>query len=84
MTYRRITLATTPDGKTFPGATALDVVCRMLEAGLFTAGKTPDEYMRGVSARARHLSGAVVRHDTPEHFLADMEAAGELSLSLGD
>ncbi|MGI9143112.1 MAG: hypothetical protein ACR2IJ_07955 [Fluviibacter sp.] len=62
----------TIDGKMYVGRSAGEAVCRMRESGIFTVGKTDDEYMTFVSRRSQQLHGATIRHDTPEHFLADM------------
>lgn len=73
-------LAITPDGAMYAGRTAADVVTRMRESGIFTTGKTDVEYMLFVSNRARALDNAPVRHDTADHFLFDLQAAGFLTV----
>lgn len=62
----------TYDGKMYVGNTAGDAVRRMREAGIFTVGKTDAEYMSFVSQRAKALNDLSIRHDTPDHFLADL------------
>ena len=64
----------TIDGKIYMGATADAVVSRMSEGGIFTFGKTNDEYMRFVSRQAMHLCGQFVRHDSATNFLHDMHS----------
>jgi hypothetical protein len=73
-------LALTPDGAMYAGRTDVDVVTRMRESGIFTTGKTDAEYMMFVSNRAKALDGAIVRHDTADHFLFDLQAAGFLTI----
>ena len=73
-------LAITPDGAMYAGLTAADVVTRMRESGIFTTGKTDAEYRRFVSNRAYALDHATVRHDTADHFLFDLQAAGFLTV----
>lgn len=66
------------DGRNYSGKDALEVVERMRLAGLFTAGKTTGEYMRGVAARLRRLNpdAPALRHDTPENFVSDLMGSG--------
>ena len=70
----------TYDGEMYVGTTALEAVRRMRERGIFTVGKTDDEYMTFVSRRAYQLHGTAIRHDTPEHFLADLASNNIIEL----
>jgi hypothetical protein len=74
------TVALTYDGKMYVGTTAFEAVRRMREDGIFTIGKTNAEYMTFVSHRARQLHGMTIRHDTPEHFLADLASNNIIDL----
>lgn len=76
MTY----LAMMTDGAIYAGRTCTEVVTRMREAGLFTAGKSDMEYMLFVSHRAKFLSDVPVRYDTAENFLHDLQATKLLIL----
>ena len=64
----------TQDGRAYAGATSFDVVCRMLEAGLFTRSKRPEDYMQAVSGRALRLDHQDIRFDTADNFLTDLNA----------
>ena len=70
----------TQDGRAYAGATSLDVVRRMIEAGVFTQGKLPEDYMRAVSRRALALDGHEVRHDTPMNFLLDLHRTNTIEI----
>lgn len=82
-TTGRVIVIQTQDGRSYAGATPEDVVQRMLEGNAFTSGKLPQDYMRAVSRRAKDLDGRTVRHDSAEHFLADMESAGYITPGSG-
>ncbi len=71
----------TNDNRAYAGATAMDVVRRMLEANVFTVAKTPEEYMAGVARRHAALDRHTVRTDTPERFLTDLAACGAIEIS---
>jgi hypothetical protein len=69
----------TQDNQGFSGQTHEDVVLAMLRSNIFTEAKVPEVYMRGVAERSLRFEGATVRHDTAEHFLADLAATGAIS-----
>jgi len=64
------------DGKRYEGANAYDVVELMRSGGLFTAGKTNREYMRGVSQRIFGISDGHISHRSAAEFLCDLEQLG--------
>lgn len=66
------TMIITIDGKVYTGRTSDEAVSRMRDAGIFTVGKSNEQYMRGVVARAKHLDGVDVRMTSAEDFLIDM------------
>jgi hypothetical protein len=61
------------DGKRYEGATAYDVVEQMRTGGLFTAGKSNREYMRGVSKRIFGVFAGHISHRSAAEFLCDLE-----------
>ena len=76
------TMIITIDGKVYTGRTPDEAVSRMRDAGLFTVGKSNEEYMRGVATRVRHLDSAEVRVTNADVFLSDM--AKHRFLTIGD
>lgn len=70
----------TRDARHYAGRDAAGAVDAMRDAGLFVRGLSREKYMRGVAFRIGHLDGWNVRHDTPEHFLADLAAYGIIEL----
>lgn len=65
----------TPDGKTFEGATADDVVTAMWKAGLFPE-PTIEEYMKGVRARVYDCKGIRIDVFHTQSFIHSIERAG--------
>jgi hypothetical protein len=76
---RKTIVIYTPDDRAYAGATAADVVARMLEANVFTAAKSPAEYMRGVASRCATLNGDVICTDSPSAFLDDLVRHGVIT-----
>lgn len=73
----------TNDDRSYAGADAERAVEAMKNAGIFTAGETLMEYMKGYSQRALTMNGWTVRHDTADHLLDDLVRCGEVTLSQG-
>lgn len=65
-------------GQTFFAGDEAELVRQMHESS-----RAPDpndqKWMRSVADRAKLSTGATIRHDTPEHFIADLIEAGLLS-----
>jgi hypothetical protein len=66
------------DGRRYSGDNALQVVSAIRSGNAFTAGETVKAYMRRAAARYARFSEITVRADSPENFLADLEASGEV------
>ena len=66
------TIIITLDGKIYSGRTGDEAVSKKRDAGIFTVGKSNEEYMQGVVARVKHLDGVDVRMTSAEVFLIDM------------
>jgi len=52
----------------------------MLWKAAFVRNASPDAYMSEVARRVAEYSGETVRHDTATNFLADLSAAGLVSI----
>ena len=76
------TMIITIDGKVYTGLTSNDAVSRMRDAGIFTVGKSNEEYMNGVATRAKRLDGVEIRATSADVFLSDM--AKHKFLTIGD
>lgn len=59
------------------GETCKDIILQM-KGQLWEKELTLEGYMKKVSDRVEIQSSHTVRHDTPENFIEDMEAAGYL------
>lgn len=70
----------TRDGREYAGCDAGAAVDAMQAAGLLERDLTREAYMREASDRYRRFEGVHVRSDSPEHFLADLAAAGVILL----
>jgi len=66
------------DGRRYTGDTALQVVSAIRSGNAFTEGETVKTYMRRAADRYARFGGSTVRADSPENFLADLEASGEV------
>lgn len=60
---------------------AIELVMTMKNANMFTAPQPKMEYMESVSNRVAELYKAVIRHDSADHFLADLDKAGLIDLN---
>jgi hypothetical protein len=63
----------------FEGETA-DAIVRQMRAADWGSPDTKKEYMDGVRERVQMIAGVVVRTDTADHFLRDLETAGMFRL----
>ena len=61
---------------TFSAPDAAGVVEAMRASSWTGQGETVAQFMAAVAARVRLWNGAAVRTESPEAFLADLEAAG--------
>jgi hypothetical protein len=68
------------NGRMYPGRSARAAVTAMWQDAPHAKAGTLDVYMAGCAWRAEQWNGAEVRVDSPDHFLADMAAAGLLQL----
>lgn len=72
----------THDGQRYAGRDAGSAVDAMQAAGLFVRSLSRSDYMAGVADRLARLEGVDVRSDTAVNFLADLEAAGLVTVGL--
>ena len=63
------------EGVLFDAVDAAALVTMMRHAARWSGAETDAEYMAGFADRAK-LSGARIRSDAAEHFVADVIAAG--------
>jgi hypothetical protein len=68
------------NGRMYPGRSARAAVIAMWRDAPHAKASTLAAYMAGCAWRAREWNGAEVRVDSPDHFLADLAAAGLLQL----
>jgi hypothetical protein len=68
----------TGDGATFAGKDAAEVV-EAMRRDQWTKPEPTCEYMVGVRARVREMTGVEVRIDTPANLLSDLVSAGLLA-----
>lgn len=66
----------TRDGVYYSGDTAFQVVDAMRMDSAMTEHKTIDGYLHAAAFRYSTTENVLVRADTPDHFIHDLEAAG--------
>jgi hypothetical protein len=65
------------DGAKFLAEDEADLVSKMrIDAERWAPAADDAQYMKQTAARAKVQTGRTVRSDTPEHFVADLIAAG--------
>ena len=75
---KKYTLA--DDGSSMEAATPLELVRKLRDSGKFTRDEMLDEYMEGFAKRQFEYSGAEIRTDTTDNFVADLLRIGFLTL----
>ncbi len=66
-------------GGEITAASASEFITRLRESSKFDSECTDEEYMENFARRAMIQSGAVIRTDSPELFLQDLQDTGYVS-----
>jgi hypothetical protein len=68
----------TRDGQKYGGENAAEVCRAMRNDSSFTSDKSLEKFLMGAAERYSRYDNVIVRADTPENFLHDLEAANIL------